>query len=239
VAALFILSAAFAMAPAAAAAAPRLLVARAPAATFDQPPAAGRTVVRRARQLVQEDDDNDAEGSTADKGVAPAQIEKYVAVYRAMQRDHNLTIEKAVAAQGLTVHDFRDLESRIESDDLARDDARNALAAPSSDAAQQQNARIATLSRRARASALKTTEEDRGPPPHAQSGRYFVTEDAKAASSRATASLARLTESSAPAAASSAVFADCAAVLPEFCALLDAVEACCALDSACEVAWSI
>jgi hypothetical protein len=132
------LCAAFAMAPPAAAAAPGLLVARAPAGSFARSPAAGRTVVRRARQLVQDDDDNGAEGSTADKGVSPAQIEKYVAVYRAMQRDHNLTIEKAAATQGLTVHDFRDLESRIESDDLARDDARNALAAPSSDAAQQQ-----------------------------------------------------------------------------------------------------
>lgn len=45
---------------------------------------------------------------------------------------------------------------------------------------------------------------------------YFVTDDAKAASSRATASFARLTESSAPAADSCAVFADCAAWFAEF-----------------------
>src|SRR5689334_12637806 len=66
--------------------------------------------------------------------------------------------------------------------------------------------------------------------------RYFVTEDAKAASRRATASLARLTESSEPAADCSAVLADCAAWLAEFCALVAAVDADCALASACEVA---
>ena len=47
-----------------------------------------------------------------------------------MQRNHSLTIEQATATQGLTVAAFRDLEQRIESDDLARDDARRALAAP-------------------------------------------------------------------------------------------------------------
>ena len=58
------------------------------------------------------------------------EIEKYVAVYRAMQRNHSMTVEQAAAAQGLTVGAFRDLERRIESDDLSRDDARRALAAP-------------------------------------------------------------------------------------------------------------
>jgi hypothetical protein len=41
-----------------------------------------------------------------------------------------MTVQQAAAAQGLTVAAFRDLERRIESDDLARDDARRALAAP-------------------------------------------------------------------------------------------------------------
>ena len=111
----------------------------APAARFAQQrlPAC-RTSVQLARsvQLAQADDDG-ADDSTNDKGVAPAQIEKYVAVYRAMQRNHNLTVEQAAAAEGLTVQAFRDLEHRIESDDLARDDARNALAAPAGDAAAQ------------------------------------------------------------------------------------------------------
>jgi hypothetical protein len=136
---IFGLSAALALAlpSTAAAAAQRLLTAPAPAASFAQRSPARRTFVRLAQQLVQDDDDG-AEDSSADKGVPPAQIEKYVAVYRAMQRNHNLTIEQAAASQGLTVQAFRDLESRIESDDLARDDARNALAAPANDAAPQE-----------------------------------------------------------------------------------------------------
>jgi len=137
-AALFGLSTALALPSTPAAVPRRLLAAQATAASFGQPSAARRTSDRLARQLVQDDDDDNADGSTADKGVSPAQIEKYVAVYRAMQRNHNLTIEQAAASQGLSVHDFRDLEGRIESDDLARDDARNALAAPTNDTAQGQ-----------------------------------------------------------------------------------------------------
>lgn len=81
--------------------------------------------------LAQDDGGGDA---TSDKGASPEQIEKYVAVYRAMQRNHNMTVEQAAAAQGLTVGAFRELERRIESDDLARDNARNALAAQAQDA---------------------------------------------------------------------------------------------------------
>src|SRR5258708_29830460 len=69
--------------------------------------------------------------------------------------------------------------------------------------------------------------------------RYFVTEDANAASRRATASLARLTESSAPAAASWAVLADWAAWLAEFCAFVAAAAARCALDPASQDALSV
>ena len=61
-----------------------------------------------------------------------------VAVYRAMQRNHSMTVEQATAAQGLTVGAFRDLERRIESDDLARDDARRALAGGATPAATPQ-----------------------------------------------------------------------------------------------------
>lgn len=85
-----------------------------------------------ARVFAQDDDDGD--DTTTEKGASPEQIEKYVAVYRAMQRNHSMTIEQATAAQGLTVGAFRDLEQRIESNDLSRDDARRALAAPSQSA---------------------------------------------------------------------------------------------------------
>ncbi|HVB82821.1 MAG TPA: hypothetical protein VNE82_23080 [Candidatus Binataceae bacterium] len=66
----------------------------------------------------------------ANQGVSPDDLGKYVAVYRAMQRNHSITVEQAAAAQGLTLSAFRDLERRVESNDLTRDDARRALAAP-------------------------------------------------------------------------------------------------------------
>ena len=92
--------------------------------------------------LAQDQNDEDDTGdSTAGKGASPDEIQKYVAVYRAMQRNHSMTVEQAAAAQGLTVAAFRDLERRIESDDLARDDARRALAAPATALRQQQTPR--------------------------------------------------------------------------------------------------
>jgi hypothetical protein len=107
---------------------------RAAASLRTQPPCRTRDpsragfVVRNGpsdNNLSQADDD-----TSSGKGASPDQIEKYVAVYRAMQRNHNLTIEQAAAAQGLTMAAFRELEQRIESDELARDDARRALAEP-------------------------------------------------------------------------------------------------------------
>lgn len=83
-----------------------------------------------AQRLAQDDDDDGGADAAAGQGASREQIEKYVAVYRAMQRDHSMTIEQAAAAQGFTVAAFRDLEQRIESDDLSRDQARRALAAP-------------------------------------------------------------------------------------------------------------
>jgi hypothetical protein len=85
------------------------------------------------RNLAQDDDDDSGDDATANKGASPDEIEKYVAVYRAMQRNHSMTVEQAAAANGLTMAAFRDLERRIESDDLARDDARHALAIPAED----------------------------------------------------------------------------------------------------------
>lgn len=87
-------------------------------------------MIARLAQIAQGDDDEPGDDTTSDKNVSPEQIQKYVAVYRAMQRDHSLSVEQAAAAQGLSVSAFRELEQRIESDDLARDDARAALAAP-------------------------------------------------------------------------------------------------------------
>jgi hypothetical protein len=107
-----------------------------PRAQAPHQPAAPPRAIAAARIFAQTLAQNDDGGgdATADKGASPEQIEKYVAVYRAMQRNHNLTVEQAAAAQGLTVGAFRELERRIESDDAARDAARNALAAPAQSA---------------------------------------------------------------------------------------------------------
>jgi hypothetical protein len=60
--------------------------------------------------------------------VSSNEVKRYVAVYKAMQHNHRLTAEQAAATQGLTAEAFRDLEQRIERNDLARDQARRALA---------------------------------------------------------------------------------------------------------------
>jgi hypothetical protein len=62
-----------------------------------------------------------------DEQVSSDEIKQYVAVYIAMQRNHSLSVEQAAASQGLTVAAFRELEQRIEDDQIARDQARQAL----------------------------------------------------------------------------------------------------------------
>lgn len=62
-----------------------------------------------------------------DKDVPSSQVEKYISVYEAMQKDHNLNIEQAASRQGLTVAQFRELKGRIERDDTLRERVRKAL----------------------------------------------------------------------------------------------------------------
>ena len=59
--------------------------------------------------------------------VAPADVERYIAVYKTMQHNHSLSIDQAAAEQGLSVPAFRRLESRIERDDSLRERVRKAL----------------------------------------------------------------------------------------------------------------
>jgi hypothetical protein len=101
-----------------------------PRAIASQKLAATSRFVGFARQMLAQDQDDDDTGDKTAGKVSPDEIQKYVAVYRAMQHNHSITVEQAAKTQGLTVGAFRDLERRIESDDLARDDARRALAAP-------------------------------------------------------------------------------------------------------------
>ena len=71
--------------------------------------------------LAQDEDAGD------EKEVPPAEIDKYIEVYKATQRDHSLTVEQAAAQQGLTLEAFRQLENKIEQDDSAREHVRDAL----------------------------------------------------------------------------------------------------------------
>jgi len=66
-------------------------------------------------------------GSDDQTEVPPAQVQKYIAVYKATQSNHSLTVEQAAAQQGLTVEQFRTLEGRIERDDALRERVRKAL----------------------------------------------------------------------------------------------------------------
>jgi len=68
-------------------------------------------------------DDQDTENNE----VTPAQVEQYLKVYKAMQRDRTMTVEQATAAQHLTVVQFRDIEARIERDGILRERVRREL----------------------------------------------------------------------------------------------------------------
>jgi hypothetical protein len=50
------------------------------------------------------------EKTKASEVVSSNEVNKYVAVYKAMQHNHRLTAEQAAATQGLTAEAFRDLE---------------------------------------------------------------------------------------------------------------------------------
>jgi hypothetical protein len=80
-----------------------------------------RFAVASQSRIAQTEPDDD------DKEVPPAQVDKYVNVYQAMQKDHSLTVEQAASKQGMTVAQFRSLEGKIERDDTLRERVRTAL----------------------------------------------------------------------------------------------------------------
>ena len=83
----------------------------------------------RTLQTTADDDD--------DKDVPPGQVDKYVSVYRSMQKDHGLTVEQAASKQGMTVTQFRSLEDKIERDDTLRERVRTALRKAANPAAKE------------------------------------------------------------------------------------------------------
>jgi hypothetical protein len=75
-----------------------------------------------ARQFAQADADDEGE-------IPEAQVDKYIAVYAAMQRNHSLTVEQAAARQGFTMSAFRQLENRIQRNPSVHDRVLRALRA--------------------------------------------------------------------------------------------------------------
>jgi hypothetical protein len=86
---------------------------------------------QHALQLAAEPDTEPApepsDDSGEDKDVPTSQVDKYISVYEAMQKDRNLTVDQAAPQQGLTVEQFRALENKIEADDTLRERVRKAL----------------------------------------------------------------------------------------------------------------
>jgi hypothetical protein len=82
---------------------------------------AGPFILNASDFLAEDTSDDDS------SEVPPAQVDKYVAVYKAMQRDHSLTVEEAASKQGMTLAAFRSIEAKIERDDVLRERVRKAL----------------------------------------------------------------------------------------------------------------
>ena len=74
--------------------------------------------------LVQDDDsipDEDA--------VPPNQVDKYIAVYSAMQKNHGLSVAQATSKEGMTVSEFRTLEDKIQRNPAVHERVLDALKA--------------------------------------------------------------------------------------------------------------
>jgi hypothetical protein len=67
------------------------------------------------------------ESTDEDKELSSSEVDKYVATYKAMQKDRALTVEQAAAKNGMTISQFRSLEDRVERDDAVRERVRKAL----------------------------------------------------------------------------------------------------------------
>ena len=74
--------------------------------------------------LAQDDDDNGDE-----EPIPTAQVDKYIAVYSAMQKNHSLTAEQAASKQGMTLEEFRTLEDKIERNPVVHQRVLDALKA--------------------------------------------------------------------------------------------------------------
>lgn len=73
-----------------------------------------------------QESDDPAE-TVEDPGVSEAELETYIEVYTAMQSDHSLTIDAALAERSLELREFRLLEQRIQRQERLVRNVRQAL----------------------------------------------------------------------------------------------------------------
>ncbi len=71
------------------------------------------------------------EGVPDEDAVPTDQVDKYIAVYSAMQKNHGLSVEQAASKQGLTVDQFRALEDKIGRNPIVHQRVLDALKASS------------------------------------------------------------------------------------------------------------
>ena len=69
--------------------------------------------------------------SDEEEAIPTEQVDKYIAVYSAMQKNHSLGVEQAASKQGLTVDEFRTLEDKIEQNPIVHQRVLDALKASS------------------------------------------------------------------------------------------------------------
>ena len=86
-------------------------------------PASSGVLRQPASQVIVQEVPSTRPGET----VSSSEVEKYVAVYDAMHRNHKLTLQEAAAAQGLSLAEFRDLEQKVEQNEAARSQAKAEL----------------------------------------------------------------------------------------------------------------
>jgi hypothetical protein len=88
--------------------------------------AADRWATARGPLLAQDENVPDEDAVPTD------QVDKYIAVYSAMQKNHGLGVEQAASKQGLSVDQFRTLEDKIERNPVVHQRVLDALKASAS-----------------------------------------------------------------------------------------------------------
>ena len=67
--------------------------------------------------------------SPDEETIPTGQVDKYIKVYSAMQKNHSLSVEQATSKQGMTVDEFRTLEDKIERNPVVHQRVLDALKA--------------------------------------------------------------------------------------------------------------